>query len=67
MLGWDPVKKEGTFTGDFRTTITARPSRSALDEGADIYLGVGGAVGQGSFAAVQETGITGDGIGVNVD
>ena len=38
-----------------------------LDENADVCLGVGGPIGQGCFAAIEERGATAVGLGVDVD
>ncbi len=56
-LGWDPDTKEGLFTGNFDSIEDARTlSVSLADEGADIFLPVGGQIGQGSAALAQERG-----------
>jgi basic membrane protein A len=68
VLGWDPVKKTGSFTGDFSSIDNGKTlALGFIDEGADVCMGVGGAIGQGCMAAIQEKGITGVGIGVDVD
>ena len=68
VLGWDPVKKTGSFTGDFSSIDNGKTlALGFIDENADVCMGVGGAIGQGCFAAIQERGITGVGIGVDVD
>jgi basic membrane protein A and related proteins len=68
VLGWDPVKKEGSFTGDFSSIDNGKTlALGFIDEGADVCMGVGGAIGQGCMAAIQEKGIKGVGIGVDVD
>jgi basic membrane protein A len=68
VLGWDPVKKEGSFTGDFSSIDNGKTlALGFIDEGADVCMGVGGAIGQGCMAAFQERGVTGVGIGVDVD
>ena len=57
VLGWNPDTKEGSFTGDFESIENARTlSVSLADEGADIFLPVGGQIGQGSAALAQERG-----------
>ena len=57
VLGWDPDTKEGLFTGNFESIEDARTlSVSLADEGADIFLPVGGQIGQGSAALAQERG-----------
>ena len=68
VLGWDPVKKTGSFTGDFSSIDNGKTlALGFIDENADVCMGVGGAIGQGCMAAIQEKGITGVGIGVDVD
>ena len=57
VLGWNPDTKEGLFTGNFESIEDARTlSVSLADEGADIFLGVGGQISQGSAALAQERG-----------
>ncbi len=68
VLGWDAVKKEGSFTGNFDSTDDAKQlTVSMLQEGADIILPVGGPIGGGTYAALQETAAVDMGIGVDVD
>jgi len=68
VLGWDPVKKTGSFTGNFSSIDDGKAlALGFIDENADVCMGVGGAIGQGCMAAIQEKGITGAGIGVDVD
>src|SRR4029079_17391772 len=68
VLGWDAVKKEGSFTGNFSSIEDGKTiSLGFLDENADVCLGVGGPIGQGCFAAIQERGATAVGLGVDVD
>ena len=57
VLGWNPDTKEGLFTGNFESVEDARTlSVSLAEEGADIFLPVGGQIGQGSAALAQERG-----------
>lgn len=57
LLGWDPAKQDGTFTGDFEDQNKGRQvTESLLSEGADIILPVAGPVGLGAAAAVQAAG-----------
>jgi basic membrane protein A and related proteins len=57
VLGWDPAKQDGTFTGDFEDQDKGRQvTESLLDEGADIIMPVAGPVGLGSAAAIQDAG-----------
>jgi basic membrane protein A len=68
VLGWDAVKKEGVFTGNFNSIEDGKiKSLAFLDENADVLLGVGGPIGQGAFAAIEERGVTAVGLGVDVD
>jgi basic membrane protein A len=69
VLGWDPVTKKGVFTGNFVSIEDGKTKSLAfLDEGADVILGVGGAIGQGAFTAIEERGLTrAVGLGVDVD
>jgi len=68
VLGWNPVTKEGSFTGNFTSIDDGKLlALGFLDENADVCLGVGGAIGQGCMAAIQERGVTGVGLGVDVD
>lgn len=58
VLGWDPARQEGTFTGNFESLDDGRTyAESFFDEGADIILPVAGPVGLGSAAAAQERGL----------
>jgi basic membrane protein A len=57
VLGWDPEKQTGLFTGNFESTDDGRQmGLTLMDEGADIILPVAGPVGLGTAAAVQERG-----------
>jgi basic membrane protein A len=68
VLGWNPVTKEGVFTGNFESIEDGKTKALAfIDEGADVILGVGGAIGIGAFTAIAERGIEGVGLGVDVD
>lgn len=68
VLGWDPVAKEGSFTGDFESTDNAKQlTIPMLQEGADVILPVGGPIGGGAYAALQESAAEDWGIGVDVD
>lgn len=54
LLGWDPTKQTGTFTGDFTDQDKGRQTAEALmQEGADVIMAVAGPVGQGAMAAVK--------------
>ncbi|HUG47321.1 MAG TPA: BMP family ABC transporter substrate-binding protein [Candidatus Limnocylindria bacterium] len=67
--GRDPNDpSSGTFTGDFDSTDNARAvSVGMLQEGADVILPVGGPIGQGTFAAIEELDVEAVGLGVDVD
>jgi basic membrane protein A len=68
VLGWDPVKKEGSFTGNFDSLDDAKAlTVPMLQEGADVILPVGGPIGGGAYAALQESAVVDYGIGVDVD
>ena len=68
VLGWDPVTQEGSFTGDFESTDNAKQlTIPMLQEGADVILPVGGPIGGGAYAALQESAAQDFGIGVDVD
>jgi len=54
-LGWDPEKKQGTFTNDFTNQAKGKTVTDALmNQGADIIFPVAGSVGLGSAAAVLQ-------------
>jgi basic membrane protein A len=62
----DPAS--GTFTGNFESTDDAKNvTIGFLQEGADVILPVGGPIGQGTFAAIEEQGAEAVGLGVDVD
>jgi len=68
VLGWDAVKKEGSFTGNFDSLDDAKAlTVPMLQEGADVILPVGGPIGGGAYAALQESAAVDYGIGVDVD
>lgn len=68
VLGWDPVKKEGSFTGNFDSLDDAKAlTVPMLQEGADVILPVGGPIGGGAYTALQESAAGDYGIGVDVD
>jgi phosphate/phosphite/phosphonate ABC transporter binding protein len=59
VLGWDPFKATGLFTGNFESTDDGRTmGESLMDEGADIIMPVAGPVGLGTAAAAKERGNT---------
>ncbi|CAN5543229.1 BMP family ABC transporter substrate-binding protein [soil metagenome] len=67
--GRDPnAPDSGTFTGNFDSTDDARSLTVAmLQENADVILPVGGPIGQGTFAAIEEMDVEAVGLGVDVD
>ncbi|HEY8238141.1 MAG TPA: BMP family ABC transporter substrate-binding protein [Candidatus Limnocylindrales bacterium] len=68
ILGWDAVAKTGSFTGNFSSIEDGKTiALGFLDENADVCLGVGGPIGQGCFAAIQERSAAAVGLGVDVD
>ncbi len=70
MLGGrDPNNPDsGTFTGNFDSTDDAKNvTLGMLQEGADVILPVGGPIGQGTFAAIDEQSADAVGLGVDVD
>jgi basic membrane protein A len=57
LLGWNPAKQNGLFTGDFENQDNGRRvTETLLQQGADIILPVAGPVGLGAAAAVQAAG-----------
>jgi basic membrane protein A and related proteins len=71
LLGWDPAKQNGLFTGDFENQDNGRRvTETLLQQGADIILPVAGPVGLGAAAAVQQanqSGATDSMVWVDVD
>ncbi|MEO8510093.1 MAG: BMP family ABC transporter substrate-binding protein [Chloroflexota bacterium] len=58
----------GTFTGNFDSTDDAKNTTiGMLQENADVILPVGGPIGQGTFAAIEEQSADAVGLGVDVD
>lgn len=58
----------GTFTGNFESTDDAKNiTVGMLQEGADVVLPVGGPIGGGTFAAIEEQGADAVGLGVDAD
>lgn len=55
LLGWDAVKKDGSFTGDFSDKDKGKQlTQGFIQEGADVIVPVAGPVGLGAAAAVQD-------------
>jgi basic membrane protein A len=68
VLGWDPVAKTGSFTGNFSSIDDGKTaSTTFLQEGADVIMGVGGNIGQGAFEAIRDQSAPAVGLGVDVD
>ncbi len=66
LLGWDNETGEGLFTGDFVDLTKGKEATESLfDEGADIFIPVGGLIGTPGFDVARERG--GYGIWVDVD
>lgn len=67
--GRDPNNPDsGAFTGNFESTDDAKNvTLGMLQEGADVILPVGGPIGQGTFAAIEEQSADAVGLGVDVD
>ena len=66
LLGWDNETGEGLFTGDFGDLTKGKEATESLfDEGADIFIPVGGLIGTPGFDVARERG--GYGIWVDVD
>ncbi len=66
LIGWDNATGEGSFTGDFVDLVKGKEyAESLFDEGADIFMGVGGLIGSPGFDVARERG--GYGIWVDVD
>jgi basic membrane protein A len=66
LIGWDNETGEGLFTNDFVDLTKGKESTESLfDQGADIFMGVGGLIGAPGFDVARERG--GYGIWVDVD
>jgi len=66
FIGWDNETGEGLFTGDFVDLTKGKESAESLfDEGADIFMGVGGLIGAPGFDVARERG--GYGMWVDTD
>ena len=66
LLGWDNETGEGLFTGDFSDLTKGKEATESLfDEGADIFIPVGGLIGTPGFDVARERG--GYGVWVDVD
>jgi basic membrane protein A len=66
LLGWDSATGEGLFTNDFVDLTKGKEMTVTLfDQGADIFLPVGGLIGSPGFDVARERG--GYGIWVDTD
>ncbi len=66
LLGWDNEIGEGLFTNDFVDLTKGKEmAESLFDEGADIFIPVGGLIGSPGFDVARERG--GYGIWVDTD
>jgi basic membrane protein A len=66
LIGWDNATGDGLFTDDFVDLTKGKESAESLfDQGADIFMGVGGLIGSPGFDVARERG--GYGIWVDVD
>jgi basic membrane protein A len=66
LIGWDNETGEGLHTGDFADLTKGKEATESLfDEGADIFIPVGGLIGTPGFDVARERG--GWGIWVDVD
>jgi basic membrane protein A len=64
MIGWDNETGEGLFTLDFVDLVKGKQYTETLfEEGADIFMGVGGLIGYPGFEVARAN----DGYGVWVD
>jgi basic membrane protein A len=66
LLGWDNETGDGLFTGDFVDKTKGKEATESLfDEGADIFMPVGGLIGEPGFDVARQRG--GYGIWVDID
>jgi basic membrane protein A len=66
LVGWDNATGEGLFTGDFGDLTKGKEAtESVFDEGADVFIPVGGIIGAPGFDVARERG--GYGVWVDVD
>ena len=55
LLGWDPTKQDGTFSGDFTNEQNGqRITQQFISQGADIIFPVAGPVGLGAAAGLAK-------------
>jgi len=68
VLGWDPAKQDGQFTGDFTDTKGGqRTAEGLISQGADIIFPVAGSAGLGALQAAKASGGKVNGIWVDTD
>jgi basic membrane protein A len=68
VLGWDPVAKDGIFTGSFTDMGLARSTAEGLfQEDCDVVLPVGGAINLPAGDAIADLGLDAAIIGVDAD
>jgi basic membrane protein A len=66
MIGWDSATGDGLFTNDFVDLVKGKQmAQNLFDEGADIFMGVGGLIGSPGFEVARAAG--GYGIWVDTD
>jgi basic membrane protein A len=66
LLGWNNATGDGLFTGDFHDKNKGKAATESLfDEGADIFMPVGGVIGEPGFDVARQRG--GYGIWVDID
>ncbi len=57
VLGWNPARKTGLFTGSFTDQASGRlDTQNLMNQGADVIFPVAGPVGLGAAAAVKAAG-----------
>ncbi len=57
VLGWNPAKNTGLFTGSFTDQASGRlDTQNLMNQGADVIFPVAGSVGLGAAAAVKAAG-----------
>jgi basic membrane protein A len=64
LIGWDSATGDGLFTGDFHDKTKGKEATESLfDEGADIFMPVGGLIGEKGFDVARQRG----GLGIFID
>jgi basic membrane protein A and related proteins len=68
VLGWDPAKQDGQFTGDFEDVNGGqRTAQGLISQGADIVFPVAGKAGLGALQAAKASGGKVNAIWVDTD